>query len=95
MSIQRTPEILANMAATFRERNAVYKDCTGVVAAMTAALWPHGVDADTVGRPEYMSLLMIVNKIARFVASDLTHVDSVHDIAVYAAMIEAMIGEKD
>lgn len=84
-------EILAAAADTFRERNAKYKDNYQKVGAVMAALFPDGVQLRTADDHNFYHLfeLMIV-KLTRFVNSGLTHADSIHDLAVYAAMCESL-----
>jgi len=89
------PGILRSMASTFEERNAVYKDNYKTVSAIMAALFPDGVPAELYHAPRFGLLEMVVGKLTRFVASDLTHADSIHDLAVYAAMIESEITKEE
>jgi len=90
------PEILEGMAATFRERNAVYGDNYKMVGKVMQALFPDGPPRLLVAEDYdvwHLFELKIV-KLTRFAISGLTHVDSIHDDAVYAAMIEALLNEK-
>ena len=85
-------DILADMAQTFRERNKVYGDNYKRVGDVMVALFPEGV---TLHSQEdfntwHLFELMIV-KLTRFANSNLTHVDSIHDCAVYAAMVQSLI----
>jgi hypothetical protein len=85
-------DILAEMADTFRERNKVYGDNYKRVGDVMSALFPEGVMLVT---PEDFNVwhlfeLMVV-KMTRFANSGLTHEDSIHDLAVYAAMVESLI----
>lgn len=85
-------DILAEMADTFRERNKVYGDNYKRVGDVMSALFPEGVMLVT---PEDFNVwhlfeLMVV-KMTRFANSSLTHEDSIHDLAVYAAMVESLI----
>jgi hypothetical protein len=83
---------LEAMAATFRERNAVYGDNFVRLGNAMHALFPNGL---TIASPEdwtrlYFFTLQIV-KASRY-ATNFTkggHADSVHDAAVYAALLEA------
>jgi hypothetical protein len=90
----RPDAILEDAAATFRERNAIYKDNHVKVGQIMAALFPNGVtlknDADF--QRWHLFELMIV-KVTRFVNGNLEHRDSIRDIAVYAAIIESLIPE--
>ena len=89
---ERTDEILRQAAETFRERNAVYKDNTKRVGEVLSALFPEGVHLQTPKDQEHYHLLvLLVVKITRHaVAWPKGHQDSVRDLAVYAAMIEAL-----
>lgn len=85
-------DILAEMADTYRERNKVYGDNYKRVGDVMSALFPEGVMLVT---PEDFNVwhlfeLMVV-KMTRFANSGLTHEDSIHDLAVYAAMVESLI----
>jgi hypothetical protein len=88
--------ILERAAATYRERNAGYKDNAVMVGQIMEVLFPHGVTIRTANDHHVYHLfeLMIV-KLTRFVKSDLTHEDSIHDLSVYAAMVEALVSDHD
>ncbi len=88
------PDLLTDMANTYRERNAVYGDNWRTVGTVMAALYPKGVvlhSADEFNKWHLFELIIV--KLTRFVNSQLNHADSIHDIAVYAAMIEAILQE--
>lgn len=88
--------ILHGMAKTFEERNAVYKDNYKLVGKLMAVLYPNGLPGSTERDYNLTHLwVLILVKLTRFVASGHSHRDSVHDIAVYAAMIEAILNESD
>lgn len=89
-----TADVLRAMADTFEERNAVYGDNYRRVAPVIEALWPGGVPGSLVTEPHWHLFELIVVKLTRFVISDLTHTDSIHDAAIYAAMIETHLKEK-
>lgn len=92
---QSPADLLADMANTYRERNAVYGDNWRCVGDVMMALYPNGVKLCTADEFNQWHLFeLIVVKLTRFVNSQLTHADSIHDIAVYAAMIEAAINER-
>ena len=85
-------DILAAMAETFRERNKVYGDNYKRVGAVMAAMFPHGVELLTEEDYNVWHLFeLMVVKLTRFANSGLTHEDSIHDAAVYAAMVESLI----
>lgn len=82
-------DILERAGATFRERNAVYKDNADNVGKVMAALFPDGVQIKTAADHKMYHLFeLIIVKLTRFANSGLTHTDSIHDMAVYAAMCE-------
>jgi hypothetical protein len=94
-------DVLLEMAETYKERNRVYGDNFMKVGQIMEILHGHGTNApacDLVGTAEgfntwHLWELLIV-KLTRFANSGLTHQDSIHDAAVYAAMIEALVQAK-
>lgn len=90
------PDLLIAMADTYRERNAVYGDNWRNVGNVMMALYPDGIKLSTAEQFNMWHLFeLIVVKLTRFANSKLSHADSIHDIAVYAAMLEAAIKEKE
>lgn len=88
-AITTAADILERAGATFRERNAVYKDNADNVGKVMAALFPDGVQIKTAADHKMYHLFeLIIVKMTRFANSGLTHTDSIHDMAVYAAMCE-------
>lgn len=85
-------DILADMATTFRERNKIYGDNYKRVGDVMVALFPNGVQLKSAEdfNTWHLFELMVV-KMTRFANSNLTHQDSIHDLAVYAAMVESLI----
>jgi len=92
----KADEILDSMAETFRERNKVYGDNYKSVGAVMTALFPDGVSLLTKEQFNTWHLfeLMIV-KLTRFANTEMTHRDSIHDAAVYAAMVESLMEDKN
>jgi len=92
-----TADTLENMARTFRQRNAVYGNNYEMVGELMTVL--HGKDAGDLQQSSedhvvfHLWSLMIV-KLSRFAISGLSHQDSIHDLAVYAAMIETILKER-
>lgn len=84
-------DILGSMSETFRARNAVYGDNYKMVAKLVKVLFPNGVPSELVVTDQWHLFELILVKISRFAISNLTHKDSIHDSAVYAAMIEAIL----
>lgn len=89
--IDLTAEVLTEMAETFKERNATYADNTPKATDVIMALWPSGVPPETVADPIFHLLVLKCVKLARFVNTGLTHLDSIHDDGVYSAMICSML----
>lgn len=90
----KADEVLAAAAATFRERNAVYKDNHVQVGKIMAILFPEGVSLkSSEDFDEWHLFELIVVKLTRFANSGRAHVDSIHDIVVYAAMVEGLTKE--
>lgn len=88
-------QILSEMALTFRERNAVYKDNYKQVARLVKVLWPEGVPTGLVEKDQWHLFELMLVKISRFAISHLSHRDSIHDTAVYSAMIESILTEDE
>jgi hypothetical protein len=87
-------DILADMADTFRERNKVYGSNYKMVAPLVKALFPDGVPPELVVTDQWHLFELKLVKLSRFAISNLTHTDSIHDDAVYSAMIESIIREE-
>lgn len=88
-------DVLAGMARTYAERNAVYGDNFRMVGPMMQILFPQGVNAETLHSDQFHLFELVLVKLSRFAISGLKHKDSIHDAAVYAAMIESILNEKD
>lgn len=85
-------DILVNMGATYKERNALYKDNAVMVGKIMAVMFPNGVKLATAADHEFFHLFQLkIVKLTRFVNSDLKHVDSIHDDAIYSAMCERLV----
>lgn len=90
------PDVLNEMAKTFRERSKVYGDNFKIVGNVMTALFPEGVNLVTADQFNQWHLFeLIVVKLTRFANTKLTHIDSIHDMAVYAAMIESALQHKE
>lgn len=93
-----TPEqIMAAAEATFAERGKTYGDAYLTYGKIMEALFPHGITLkgeDAFGR--FALFFHCVNKIQRFAQNIEAggHVDSAHDLCVYAAMLESYIRVK-
>jgi hypothetical protein len=84
--------ILRKMAETYAERSNVYGNNLLMVQPIAEILFPAGVPTFSTKMHLFELLLM---KLTRFAVSGLTHTDSIHDIGVYAAMLESHIKEND
>lgn len=93
--MKNAADILAEMAETFRERNKVYGDNYKRVGAAMVAMFPQGVHLKTeedFNRWHLFELMVV--KLTRFANTGLVHQDSIHDAAVYAAMVESLINKE-
>lgn len=89
-------DLLTQAAETYRERNKVYGDNFLIVGKVMAALFPAGLTLKTEQDWCRMHIFLLqVVKITRYVQNweKGGHKDSMHDLAVYAAMLE-MIDER-
>jgi len=85
-------DVLAEMHGTFVEKNRSYGDNYIMVGRVMQALFPEGVVLASAEDFELFHLFELkVVKLTRFVISGLKHIDSVHDDAIYSAMIEAIL----
>jgi hypothetical protein len=94
--MKNAADILAEMADTFRERNKVYGDNYKRVGAVMVAMFPNGVQLKTeedFNRWHLFELMVV--KLTRFANTGLVHQDSIHDAAVYAAMVESLINNEN
>lgn len=90
----RAAETLEAMAQTFRARNKVYGSNYKMVGKMMRVLFPNGVPKELVFEDHFHLFELLLVKISRYAISSLTHKDSIHDAAVYAAMCEAINDQK-
>lgn len=87
---KEVPAILREAADTFAERNQTYGATYKKMGLVLHTLFDgHPPKLET---PEdwtkFHLVIFEVAKVVRFVQSDLSHADSVHDSIVYSAMIE-------
>jgi len=87
--------LLQEAAETFKERNATYKDNYRRIVPLVKALFPDGVPPGLIESNSWHLLELILVKLTRFTQSEFKHRDSIHDIMVYAAMIESEEFERD
>lgn len=94
-SATKTPaDILQGMIETYHERTSVYGGNYYKVAKLVAILWPDGVPPDLVIKDQWHLFELKLIKLTRFAGSNLTHIDSIHDDAVYSAIIESVLLEQ-
>lgn len=91
----RADTILKEMAKTFKKNNTKYKDNWDMVGKIFTAMYPQGIQL----RSEYDFVLFHflswkIGKLTRFILTDHGHIDSIHDDAVYTAMIETLVRGK-
>jgi len=89
-------KILQDMAVTFKERNKIYGDNYKTVGIVMSGLFPNGVSLKTIDDYNTWHLFeLMVVKLTRFANTNMTHKDSIHDAAVYAAMVESLLPEEE
>lgn len=86
--LKTVSEILLDGEKTFSERNMGYGESYKTVPKIMGILFPKGVNNEILTKPEFHCFYMVVSKVCRFANSNLKHLDSIHDIMVYSAMIE-------
>jgi hypothetical protein len=87
-------KILEDMAATYRERNATYGNNCTKVGQILAILYPDGMQLKTADDFTRWHLVdWMVGKLTRFACGN--HLDSIHDLAVYAAMVEGWLKHEE
>ena len=83
------PDILMAAAETFRSRNAAYGNNYRNIGPALFQMFPDGVTLRTMEDfQQFHYAVMLVLKLTRWASSGMTHVDSIHDAVVYAAMAE-------
>jgi hypothetical protein len=80
-------------ARTFMTKNQGYGANYLMVAPMVRILFPAGVPSHLVSQHTWHLFELILVKLSRFATSELQHQDSIHDLTVYGAMIEALLKE--
>jgi hypothetical protein len=87
------PEIMRDMASTFEERNRVYGSNYKMVGPIMKIFFPDGAPPEVLHSDQFHLFELKIVKLSRFAISGLTHLDSIHDDAVYSAMIESILLE--
>lgn len=89
----KVPAILTTQIATFIERNAQYGDNWENMGTILSGLFPKGVELRT--KEDFIKWHLFewaIGKLSRFANTGMTHLDSLHDAAVYLTMVEAFMG---
>lgn len=87
-------EVMKDMLATFEERGKVYKTNYLIIGQALAQMFPEGIRLQTAeDHNRWHLFLMVMVKATRLANTALTHKDSAHDMAVYAAMFAGLIDE--
>jgi hypothetical protein len=87
------PEIFEENIETYKERQASYGPTYRHYGTIMMGLFPNGIrvnDAETWNRLGVVQAC--VTKLARF-CHNLDHIDSAHDLSVYAAILEELTRE--
>lgn len=90
-------EILKSAAATFEERSKIYGSNYVTLGEVFRVMFkgkPPKLETASDWSRFYM-VLVIIAKITRYINSGSVHLDSIHDIVVYAAMIERQLRESE
>lgn len=90
---QKTPEeILKEMHETFVEKAGKYGDSYVRVGNTLTAMFPYGIHLKTADDfMRFHLFCMKISKLCRFSISGLTHIDSIHDDAVYGAILQSTL----
>ena len=90
-------ERLKKAAETYAERNKVYGNTYKRHGQVAAALFPDGVTLKTVDDHNRFGVLtLVIGKLTRYCTNFSTggHADSIHDLGVYAFMLEELDAEQ-
>ena len=91
--MKTVPEILRECASTYEERNKLYGDNYKKFGKVLDAMMPEGVRITSVDDHNRFGIFVqCVSKLMRY-AENLEcggHLDSAHDLSVYAAMLEEL-----
>lgn len=86
-------ETFLRMSQTYQQRNGEYKASYNMVGELIKVLHPNGELGTKLNDKPHIAHLytQVLSKLARFAASDLTHTDSIEDLAVYCAILSAEV----
>jgi regulator of sigma D len=60
-----------------------------------ALFLPQGAPPELLHAPHFHLFELLIVKLSRFAKSNLSHADSIHDAAIYAAMIQTALENQD
>jgi hypothetical protein len=86
-------DILATASKTYRERNAVYGDNYKHFGKVMKGLFPRGLHVESIDDWNRLGVLVqVASKLSRYAQNFSAggHVDSAHDAAVYAAILQEL-----
>lgn len=92
----KVSKLLISAAKTYEERNKIYGDTYKLHGDVVNALFPKGIKLeDPVDQSRFGVLTMIIGKLTRYAVNFNSggHKDSLHDLQVYAAMLEELDDE--
>ena len=89
----RMPMLLDEIKATFEQRGKIYKENYEMMGNLMVALFGDGKSAEEYARLDLLH--HVLSKLTRFVGSDLTHRDSIFDMALCCIMLTALIDEAE
>jgi len=93
MNQKTIPDRLHAAAKTFESRNAIYRDNYKTFGLVMQSLFPEGLTVKSAEEWNRLCLLIaMTGKMTRYTVnfSSGGHVDSIHDMTVYAAMLEEL-----
>lgn len=95
--ISPPPVIMAEMRALYEERSSLYNHNWLKIGRVLEALFDgKPMTFQTPNEWNKLHLLvMVLQKITRYVETDFTHQDSVRDCAVYLTMLESLLREEE
>lgn len=95
MKTKNPATLLVNSSQLFKDRQPIYGDTWKDVGDILALLFPDGVVLKTPAEfSRYNTVSLCLIKLRRYCVNfaDGGHIDSVRDLQVYAAMLEAKTG---
>lgn len=84
------PASLEQALALYRDRNGAYKDCWVKTGAVLSTVFDKTDLRTADDYTKFQLVNMIISKVIRYAASNMTHQDSVDDLVTYAAMLAAL-----